>query len=129
MREIAQQAAHPHTREHARVLSRHPDVELCAIVGRSPEKAARRAAEFATTPYTDLDEMLDAEKPELVSLCLPNESHFDTTLRVIEAGYPLLVEKPLVFDLALKRRVHSPGGRIGFGPTVFLWKDALLAAR
>jgi myo-inositol 2-dehydrogenase / D-chiro-inositol 1-dehydrogenase len=43
--------------------------------------------------------MLATESPDLVSLCLPNESHFDTTLQVIEAGFPLLVEKPLVFDL------------------------------
>jgi predicted dehydrogenase len=87
-------------REHARVFSQRPDVELCAIVGRSTDKTAQRAAEFATTPYVDLDEMLAREAPDLVSLCLPNEGHFDTTLRVIEAGFPLLVEKPLVFDLA-----------------------------
>jgi predicted dehydrogenase len=86
-------------REHARVFSRRPDVELCAIVGRSSDKTMQRADEFATTPYTDLDEMLNVERPDLVSLCLPNEGHFDTTLRVIKAGYPLLVEKPLVFDL------------------------------
>src|SRR5262245_37004959 len=87
-------------REHARVFAQRPDVELCAIVGRSHDKTVQRADEFATTPYLDLDEMLAAETPDLVSLCLPNEGHFDTTLRVIEAGCPLLVEKPLVFDLA-----------------------------
>ena len=86
-------------REHARVFSRRADVELCAIVGRSHAKAVQRAGEFATTPYVDLDAMLEAERPDLVSLCLPNEGHYDTTMRVIEAGYPLLVEKPLVFDL------------------------------
>ena len=32
-------------------------------------------------------------------MCLPNEGHFEPTLRVIRAGFPLLVEKPLVFDL------------------------------
>jgi predicted dehydrogenase len=98
-------------REHARVMSRHPDVELCAIVGRSQEKTARRAAEFATTPYVDLDAMLDAEAPDLVSLCLPNEGHFDTTLHVIEAGYPLLVEKPLVFELAEADRLIEEAER------------------
>ena len=82
----------------ARVFSRHADVQLCAIVGRSSEKTAQRAV-VGTTPYVDLDEMLETEKPDLVSLCLPNEEHFDTTFRVIQAGYPLLVEKPLVFDL------------------------------
>ena len=86
-------------REHARVFSQRPDVTLCAIVGRSSEKTMLRAAEFDTKPYVDLDEMLATETPDLVSLCLPNESHFDTTLRVIQAGFPLLVEKPLVFNL------------------------------
>ena len=86
-------------REHARVFAARTDVELCAIVGRSADKTQRRAEEFATTPYLDLDEMLDREAPDLVSLCLPNEGHYDTTRRVIDAGVPLLVEKPLVFDL------------------------------
>ena len=86
-------------REHARVFSQRPDVELCAIVGRSSDKTTRRADEFATTPYVDLDDMLETEHPDLVSLCLPNEGHFATTLQVIRAGFPLLVEKPLVFDL------------------------------
>ena len=85
-------------REHARVFSQRPDVELCAIVGRSSDKTMQRAAEFGTKPYVDLDEMLATETPDLVSLCLPNESHFDTTLHAIEAGFPLLVEKPLVFN-------------------------------
>lgn len=86
-------------REHARVFSSRPDVELCAIVGRREGPARARANEFATTPYWDLDAMLRDQDPDLVSLCLPNEAHFGPTMRVIEAGYPLLVEKPLVFDL------------------------------
>jgi len=44
--------------------------------------------------------MLAAEKPDLVSLSLPNLEHFEATMQVIEAGYPLLVEKPLTFDLS-----------------------------
>ncbi len=43
--------------------------------------------------------MLDREQPDFVSVCLPNQAHFEATLRVIQAGVPLLVEKPLVFDL------------------------------
>ena len=85
-------------REHARVFSVRDDTALVAVVGRTPEKAERRALEFRTTPYTNLAAMLEAEQPDLVSLCLPNESHFDTTLEVIRAGVPLLVEKPLVFE-------------------------------
>jgi myo-inositol 2-dehydrogenase/D-chiro-inositol 1-dehydrogenase len=86
-------------REHARLFSEREDTELVAIVGRTPEKTEKRAEEYRTTSYLDLDRMLEEQDPDLVSLCLPNEDHFVTTMKTIEAGYPLLVEKPLVFDL------------------------------
>jgi myo-inositol 2-dehydrogenase / D-chiro-inositol 1-dehydrogenase len=85
--------------QHARVFAGRQDVDLCAVVGRTLEKTRARAEEFGTNYYLDLGEMLDRERPDLVSLCLPNLGHFQPTLQVIEAGYPLLVEKPLVFDL------------------------------
>lgn len=87
-------------RQHARILAAHPAVDFCAIVGRTPEKTRTRAAEYGVRYYLDIQEMLDGEKPDLVSLSLPNQGHFTATMQVIEAGYPLLVEKPLVFDLA-----------------------------
>lgn len=86
-------------REHARLFSERDDTELVGIVGRTSDKTESRAAEFRTTPYLKLETMLDEQGPDLVSLCLPNEHHFETTLQTIEAGFPLLVEKPLVFDL------------------------------
>jgi myo-inositol 2-dehydrogenase/D-chiro-inositol 1-dehydrogenase len=86
-------------REHARVYAERPDVDLCAVVGSTPERAATRAREFGITSYADLEEMLERERPDLVSVCLANEGHFEPTLKVIRAGVPLLVEKPLVFDL------------------------------
>jgi predicted dehydrogenase len=85
--------------QHARVFSRRPDTELVAIVGRNPERTETRAAEYGTTAYMDIDKMLDAERPDLVSVCLPNEGHFDPTLQLLRRDVPLLVEKPLVFDL------------------------------
>jgi myo-inositol 2-dehydrogenase/D-chiro-inositol 1-dehydrogenase len=85
--------------QHARVWADRPDVELCAIAGRTTEKTRARAAEYGVRAYVDIDEMLDKERPDLVSLSLPNQGHFDATLQLIRAGYPLLVEKPLVFDL------------------------------
>jgi len=84
---------------HARVFGGRPDVELCAIVGRDPGRTAERAERFRTRSYVDISEMLDRERPDLVSVCLPNEGHFAPTLDIIRAGYPLFVEKPLVFDL------------------------------
>jgi myo-inositol 2-dehydrogenase/D-chiro-inositol 1-dehydrogenase len=86
-------------RQHARVFASRPDVELVGLFSRTLEKASARAAEFGTRPYDDIAKMLAAEKPDLVSICMPNKAHFATALEVIRAGIPLLVEKPLVFDL------------------------------
>jgi myo-inositol 2-dehydrogenase/D-chiro-inositol 1-dehydrogenase len=85
--------------QHARAFAARADVELAGIFSRSFEHAAARAAKHGTRPYTDVAQMLATEKPDLVSICLPNQDHFEVTREVIRLGYPLLVEKPLVFDL------------------------------
>ncbi len=86
-------------REHARILSQRKDVEFAAVCGRAPDKTSARAAEYGVRAYTDIRRMLDAERPDMVWLCLGNQEHFAPTLEVIRAGYPLFVEKPLVFEL------------------------------
>ena len=86
--------------EHARIFSRRADTELVGVVGRDTERTAARALAYGSRPFTDIDAMLATARPDLVTVCLPNEQHFEPTLRLIRAGVPLLVEKPLVFDLA-----------------------------
>ena len=61
--------------------------------------------------YLDIEEMLATEKPDLVSLSLPNMGHYEPTLQVIQAGVPLLVEKPLVFDLDEAGDFVARGGK------------------
>jgi predicted dehydrogenase len=85
--------------QHARILSQREDVDFRAIAGRTQEKTQKRAAQFGVRAYTNITEMLKAEKPDLVFLSLPNAGHFQPTMEVIRLGAPLFVEKPLVFDL------------------------------
>lgn len=86
-------------REHARIYAAHRDADFVGVVGRSADKTAARAAEYGVRGYTSIDQMLDREKPDLVALCLGNQDHFEPTLKVIQAGFPLFVEKPFTFDL------------------------------
>lgn len=87
-------------REHCRILQGRSDVDFCGIVGRNVQRTEMRAAEYGTRAYTSIETMLAEQKPDLVCVCLPNQHHFEPTLQVIEAGFPLLVEKPLVFEMA-----------------------------
>jgi len=85
--------------QHARIFAGRPDTELVAIAGRTPERVARRAAAYGTTAYTDIEQMLAEARPDLVTVSLPNEGHFEPTLQLIRHDVALLVEKPLVFNL------------------------------
>jgi predicted dehydrogenase len=99
--------------QHARIFSRRSDTELVAIVGRDEARTAARAAEYGTRAYTDIDRMLAAENPGLVTVCLPNEGHYEPTLLLAQTGIPLLVEKPLVFDLGEADRLLDAAAASG----------------
>jgi predicted dehydrogenase len=87
-------------RQHVRIFGSRPDTELVAIVGRDPDRVKLQAEAAGTAGYIDIEAMLDAQQPDLVSVSLPNEGHFAPTMTLLKAGASLLVEKPLVFDLA-----------------------------
>jgi predicted dehydrogenase len=86
-------------RQHIRVFSERADTRVVAVVGRDEGRTAVAAARVGAHPYIDAVRMLEHEQPDLVSVSLPNEWHFAPTMQLLDAGVPLLVEKPLVFDL------------------------------
>jgi predicted dehydrogenase len=85
--------------QHVRIFAGRPDTEVVAVVGRDPDRTAALAAQAHTIGFTDIDLMLEETRPDLVTVALPNEQHFESTLKVVMAGIPVLVEKPLVFQL------------------------------
>ncbi len=99
--------------QHARIVSRRHDTELVGIVGRDPDRTAARDATFDTAPFTDLETMLDEARPDLATVYLPNEAHFEPTMHLLQRGVPLLVEKPLVFDLAEAEALLAEAERQG----------------
>ncbi|MDX6238440.1 MAG: hypothetical protein QOG10_3255 [Kribbellaceae bacterium] len=87
-------------RQHARAFGNHLAADLVGIWSRDLGRAQARAADWHTQGFDDVGRMIDETAPDLVSVCLPNTEHFLLTRQLIARGIPLLVEKPLVFDLA-----------------------------
>lgn len=85
--------------QHARAFSSRQDTILTSITGRTEERTRRRAGEFGVPYYLNISEMLEKEKPDFVSVCMPGEGTFQPTMEVIRAGVPLLIEKPLAYRL------------------------------
>jgi len=83
--------------KHARVIAESADAELGVIVDRDPRVAARLATMYGTTPSTCID---DAAKADAVILATSTACHPECLTTLIEAGVPVLVEKPVASDFA-----------------------------
>jgi len=76
-------------------FQRHPGFELVAISGRDPARTAEVARELGIpAAHADWREMLEQEKPELVSIATPAWLHHPMMLAAIAAGAHVLCEKP-----------------------------------
>ncbi|MBR4206639.1 MAG: Gfo/Idh/MocA family oxidoreductase [Clostridia bacterium] len=85
--------------QHARAFSSRSDTVLVSVTGRTEEKTRRRAEEFGVPYRLSIAEMLEKDRPDFVSVCMPGQGTFAPTMEVIRAGIPLLVEKPLAYRL------------------------------
>ncbi len=79
---------------HAEGYDKIDGVELVGVVGGKTEKTERFAARWKVRVCDSLERLLDL-RPDAVSLCTPTRLHAEQALQCIEAGIPVLVEKPL----------------------------------
>jgi len=86
-------------RNHARVYSEIPDVELAAVVDANPEMAEKASRMFHVPAFTDVQAMLESAHPDAVSVVVPTYLHFTVAKQVLENGCHVLVEKPIAASL------------------------------
>ncbi|MFD0680299.1 MULTISPECIES: Gfo/Idh/MocA family protein [unclassified Paenibacillus] len=82
---------HRHIPEYAA----NPNVELVAFCDIVTERAEHYANQYGAKAYMNYEEMLQAEKPDAVSVNLPNVLHAPVSIAVANAGAHVLVEKPM----------------------------------
>lgn len=71
-------------------------VDLVAVCDVNPVSAEATAKRHGIAHwYTDAEEMLEREKPDLVSVCTPNMGHKPMTLLALKHGCNVACEKPL----------------------------------
>jgi len=93
-------------RNHVRVYAEMEDVELVAVADPD-ETAAQRAIHGYRVEklYTDYREMLDREKPDIVSVVVPTQHHSEVACETISRGIHVLVEKPLALTQTGAQRI------------------------
>jgi len=82
-------------KNHARVYNELDNVELVAVSDIDKALSDKVASKYKVNSYIDYNELLEKEKPDLVSIVVPTSLHHKVALDVINHGINLLVEKPI----------------------------------
>ncbi|HVU14028.1 MAG TPA: Gfo/Idh/MocA family oxidoreductase, partial [Phototrophicaceae bacterium] len=79
--------------------ARQAQLDLVAVVNHSQPSMRRFADQFALERcYTSLDDLIGAGGVDAISINSPNYLHAPQTIRALEAGIHVMVEKPMALN-------------------------------
>ncbi len=98
---------------HIPTYKAYPDkCEVVAVSDLNEEAARDTAARWGIPKwYTNTDEMLAKEKPDLVSVCVPNGLHKEMTMLALSYDANVACEKPIALNLADAREMYAEADR------------------
>lgn len=103
---------------HMAAVQALPDCTLSAIVDPAPAATAV-AARLGVPLFAAIEDLLAHDRPDGLVLATPNALHVPQALQCIEAGLPVLLEKPLATTVAdgraLLARAEALGARVLVG--------------
>ena len=120
-------------RVHLDALRTLAGVRVTAVVDPQPAAASRLAsAAGGAAAFASLEEALEAEAFDAAHVLVPPDSHAEVTLRLLAAGKPVLVEKPLAVSTgechAILKAAAASGAAVGVNHN-FLHHPAFVALR
>jgi predicted dehydrogenase len=126
-------------RAHLEAL-RHLGIEVVAVCDTDRERAARTASTLGVRGvYARTGELLQRERPDVLHVATPPQSHRETSIEALEAGCDVLVEKPMAMDTCEADEMVDTARRCGralgvchtmlFDPAVARLREAVRAGR
>ena len=127
-------------RMHYRCWQQQPDARVVAICDTNPNIAensreglgniegAEEAVDFGSLEvYSDLAGMLQEQELDAVSITLPTYLHAESSVRALEAGVPVLCEKPMAISMTDCARMiaaaEGSGKRLQIGHCIRFWPE------
>ena len=104
---------------HAANIAAEPDAVLAWIADPFVDGARSLAARYGGTATADPAELLASGELDAVVIASPTNTHVDLTARAVDAGIPVLCEKPIDLDIArvdaLRPRIAAAGIPVALG--------------
>src|SRR5207253_2114568 len=81
--------------QHIEAIRRVPGTSIVAVCDREPLMAQQLAERFAISAcFSDLNELLNAVRPDVVHITTPPQSHYSLAKQCLESGSHVYLEKP-----------------------------------
>lgn len=129
-----------HLAVHNKIENESDDIKIVAICDAEPHRlcgggSARvnlgdntDAIDFSRyAHYTDLDEMLEKEKPDIVDIVLPTYLHCEAAVKVLKRGINCFCEKPMALNEEECRRMQEASRESGkllmIGHCLRFWRE------
>lgn len=94
--------------QYLEAFGKRSDVAIVGVCDVRRAAAESAAAQVHATPYTNADELLKSQRPDLVVVATPDHLHLAPTLAALDAGAPVIIqEKPLATDLAEAEAIYE----------------------
>ncbi len=120
-------------RNHIRVITQLPEVELAAVVDTDSVKAQQLAAEYGSSAFSSVEEVLGRIDAAIVAT--PTATHEAVATRLLDSGIDVLLEKPIAESSAagerlarlaqLRNRILQVGHLERFNPAITALESAL----
>ena len=92
---------------HLNKLKELEQTELVAVCDPNFEKAAASAQKYKITPFSNSEEMLVKEDIDAVTICTWSTELAKETLKALNAGKHVLVEKPMAITIKEAEEVEN----------------------
>ncbi|MGW1680698.1 Gfo/Idh/MocA family oxidoreductase [Saccharopolyspora sp. NPDC002376] len=104
---------------HAPLIAAHPSLRLSAVVTANPERQQQVRAEHPDAAVVDDVDSLLAGDLDLVVVASPNRTHVELATAALDAGLPVVVDKPFTPTAVEGRRLIEHAQAKGQLLTVF----------
>lgn len=106
-------------RNHARVYAQMEGTSLVAAADPDASVLEPLARTYRARVYTDYVQLLDEEKPDLVSIAVPTRLHREVAVAAMSRGLHVFLEKPIAASVEEGHKIvecaHREGVKLGVG--------------